>query len=736
MAENTIPYELLHENVKRLIWQLNWDHLRDIQENAIVPILSKETDVIISAPTASGKTEAAFLPILSDLVTSEATGLGVLYVSPLKALINDQFERLGLFCEKLGIPINDWHGDVGQSKKEKVFKNPGGILLITPESVEALFVNRGHAVPAFFSTLRYIVIDELHSFIGSERGKQLQSLLHRIEVVTKRVIPRIGLSATLGDLQSAATFMRLENNLPCKIIKSTASSQDVKLQIRGYRIGEEPPIIPVENESKPNPDAELIETYGDKFVVGVHLYKTLRGTNNLIFANSRNNTEEYADLLREKSEQDGVPNEFFPHHGSLSKELREDIEQRLKNSTLPTTAVCTSTLELGIDIGSVTSIGQIGSPPNVSSMRQRLGRSGRRGEPGIMRLYIQEKEVTSETGLLDGIRPHLVQSIALTNMLIKGWYETPQADALHLSTFIQQILSSLAQYGSLTAVELWQILGIPFSNVGKPTFIDLLKCLSASEVIQQDSDGSIVLGLKGERITSHYGFYASFTTPQEYQIYNKGSHLGSIPISVVLSEGLCIIFGGRRWKILSIDLEKRIIDVERARGGKPPSFGGSGMAVSKEVRAEMKRIYMSDEVPVFLDKTAISLLAEARDYFSRFELDKHFVIDDKGHALLFHWDSDIVANTILLQLKEMGYELVNEGIALEVTNSVSIKVLADLNTIVTKGFNNNLSLASTVANKVLEKYDNLLTEPLQTEEYASRLIDVENANRCVAIMVN
>jgi ATP-dependent Lhr-like helicase len=254
-----------------------------------------------------------------------------------------------------------------------------------------------------------------------------------------------------------------------------------------------------------------------------------------------------------------------------------------------------------------------------------------------MRIYVQEHEINSDTELIDALRPHLVQSIALTNMLIKGWYEKPQVDALHLSTFIQQILSSLAQYGSLTAVELWQILGIPFGNVGKNIFIELLKCLRASEVIQQDTNGNIVLGLKGERITSHYGFYASFTTPQEYQIYNKGTHLGSIPISVVLSEGLCIIFGGRRWKILSIDIEKRVIDVEHARGGKPPVFGGSGMSISKEVRTEMKRIYMSDEIPIFLDKAAKKLLIEAREYFHRHDMYRQYVVDDSGHALVFHW---------------------------------------------------------------------------------------------------
>lgn len=730
MSANSSNVDLLHENLRRLLWEQNWESLRDIQEHAIPPVLSKTTDVLISAPTAFGKTEAAFLPILSDFSSEIPTGLGCLYISPLKALINDQFDRLGSMCERLGIIIHQWHGDVSQSHKKVVLNNGSGILLITPESLEALFVNRGHLIPSLFSNLRYVVIDELHSFIGSERGKQLQSLLRRIEISTKRIVPRIGLSATLGDLTFAARYMRTEQNFPCKIIKSNSSGQEIKLQLRGYIVNSNVAEQELVEENRVAIDNEdFREVYGDKIDIAEHLFKTLRGTNNLIFANSRSNTEQYADLLREFSERENVPNEFYPHHGSLSKELREDVEQKLKSQSLPTTAVATSTLELGIDIGAVKSIAQIGSPPSVSSLRQRLGRSGRRGEPAIMRIYIQEKELSSKLSLLDSLRCELVEAIAIVNLLIKGWYEQPTQTKLHLSTFIQQILSLLSQYGSVHAAELWKILcdRSAFGSIDKAMFAEVLKCLSKVEIIQQTSDGSIVLDLKGERIVGHYSFYASFTTSQEYQIYTHGKLLGTIPINVAIVPGLCIIFGGRRWKVLSLDIEKRIVEVERSRGGRPPNFSGSGGSTSKQIRDEMRRVYISTDVPEYLDKQAVRLLAEGRDFFHRYNLATTKLLFHNGDTLFFHWDSDIVANTILLELRAAGLEGSHEGIALHFPKTSLEMINSAFEGIKSSGFTSDIDLASTVANKLSEKYDWILNEQLIDKDYAARAIDTKSA---------
>ena len=227
--------ELLDTRIQRWVWQKGWTGLRDAQEEAIPALLEAANDVIIAAATASGKTEAAFLPILSKLVDSgEEMGVA-LYISPLKALINDQWGRLDQLCEELDIPVVPWHGDIAQSRKRKFMSRPQGVLLITPESLEAQFVRRGHEIRRFFGELQYVVVDELHAFIGSDRGKQLQSLMQRIEYAIERRVTRIGLSATLGDPLLAAAFLRPDGP-PAQIIESKAAAQELRVQLRGYRI--------------------------------------------------------------------------------------------------------------------------------------------------------------------------------------------------------------------------------------------------------------------------------------------------------------------------------------------------------------------------------------------------------------------------------------------------------------------------------------------------------------------
>ena len=234
MSES-VHFNLLHKDVQRWIWAQKWTELRDIQEQAIQPIMDADCDLIISASTAAGKTEAAFLPACSRIAKFQPNGVGILYISPLKALINDQFRRLESLCEMLDIPVTPWHGDVLQSIKNKQKRNPAGIILITPESLESLLLNQSGWCSQAFSELSHIIIDEFHAFLGTERGCQLQSLMHRIEFLTKRSIPRIALSATLSDMQQVAKYLRPSPcRYPCKIIESNTAHSDLKIQLRGY----------------------------------------------------------------------------------------------------------------------------------------------------------------------------------------------------------------------------------------------------------------------------------------------------------------------------------------------------------------------------------------------------------------------------------------------------------------------------------------------------------------------
>ena len=549
--------ERLDERIQRWVWQKGWTGLRDAQETAIPVLLEGQQDIIIAAATASGKTEAAFLPILSKLL-SNGEEMGVaLYISPLKALINDQWGRLDQLCEELGIPVAPWHGDITATRKRNFLKRPQGVLLITPESLEAQFVLRGHELKRYFGELQYVVVDELHAFIGSDRGKQLQSLMRRIECVIDRRVPRVGLSATLGDPSLAASFLRPEGPLP-QIIQSKSASQELLVQLRGYLIesvhqsGLDGEVASPDGGRLQPDEAAEVKAYES---MADHLFKSLRGSNNLLFPNSRNRVEYFSDLLRRRCERQGIPNEFWPHHGSLSREIREDTEAALKAGDRPATAICTTTLELGIDIGAVKSVAQIGPPPSVASLRQRLGRSGRRaGEPAILRAYVAENEVSVDSPLSDRLRESLVQSAACVRLLLGEWFEPPTQSGMHLSTLVQQVLSMIAERGGISATDISRTLMIhgPFAELRASDLAALLRELGRRELLVQDSSGVLLLGPAGERAVGHYDFYAAFASREEWQIVQDGRSIGTLPIDSPVYEGMCIIFGGRRWKILSV----------------------------------------------------------------------------------------------------------------------------------------------------------------------------------------
>jgi superfamily II DNA/RNA helicase len=721
-------FERLHERVRRWVWQEKWDQLRDVQEQAIEPILSGSKDVIIMAATAAGKTEAAFLPICSRLTGDAGGSVRALYVGPLKALINDQFQRLDRLCEHLEIPVHRWHGDVQAGAKQSLLKTPSGVLLITPESLEALFVNRGTHISRIFGGLEFVVIDELHAFIGNERGRQLQSLLHRLEIAIRKHVPRIALSATLGDTDIAAKFLRPRMGADVTVITSSGDGRELKMQVRGYR-ATAPALSRAEQRTaeKAGHEVQLEEvTSGDKITISEHLFTTLRGRDNLIFANARTAVEEYADLLRRMSEKQHVPNEFFPHHGNLSKELREDVERLLKDRNRPLNAVCTSTLELGIDIGSVHSIAQIGAPPSVAAMRQRLGRSGRKaGEASILRLYVVAEEVTDSTAPQDTIHPELVQSIAMLNLLLAKWYEPPATGALHLSTLVQQVLSLIAQHGGITAKDAWEVLckSGPFGEVDARMFAEFLRGLGAHDLIAQAADGTLLPGGVGERIINHYSFYTAFTTPEEYRLVSDGRTLGTLPIDYPVAEGQFLIFAGRRWRVTRVEPEQKVIDLVPAPGGRPPQFGGTGISVHDNVRQEMLKVYRSGDIPIFLDAGARGLLTEARANFARLGLVENEIIASGDQALLFPWMGSRVMNTLFLQLQQRGVDACLQGLAIAVDRHTPDQLRDLLRQVVAEGPADGAVLAAQASDQLLEKYDRFLPERLLAIDYASRQLD-------------
>ena len=648
----------LAEPVQRWVWDREITKLYPIQEQAIRTILHSQNDLIIAAPTAGGKTEAAFLPLISEAYRApNASGFDLLYVGPLRALINDQVERLEDLCRHTEIPVHAWHGDIATSRKDRAKRDPRGILLITPESLEAWFVLRGMEVGAAFGQVKAVVIDELHALLDNERGIHVRSLLTRLEIAAGRRIRRIGLSATLGEMDLAKSYLRPEAAADVELIESERRG-NLKVQVRGYVVSA--------NDDEPE------ATESSQRAVAGHLFETLRGETNLIFAGSRRNVELYADALRRLSETMRVPLEFFPHHSSLSRGHRLAIEERLK-SNRPTTAVCTSTLELGIDIGSIESIAQIGPPFSVASLRQRLGRSGRRkGQSAVLRMYAIETDMGAEAHLADRLRLGLVQCVAMVELLKKRWIEPPLPQALHLSTFVHQVLSVIAERGGVQAAVLYDVLCRkgPFRLIGQQQFMRILRHLGRQEValIEQARDGSILLGQRGERVVEHYSWYAVFQTPQEYRIVCEGKTLGTLPVNPGLSEGTHIIFVGRRWRVTAVHTESKVLEVVADTKGKVPKFAGTGGLVHDRVIQEMQVVLKSQDQYDYLNEPARKVLSWARDEFRLLGLNARALITqpEENAAIVATWSGSIKNATLAVVLESMGYSITQHSGLLDV----------------------------------------------------------------------
>ncbi|MBR3530013.1 MAG: DEAD/DEAH box helicase [Bacteroidaceae bacterium] len=707
--QQSSSFNLLDTKVQQWVWKQGWTSLKDIQENSILPILDDNCDVIISAATAGGKTEAVFLPILTNILKCENdSGYQVLYISPLKSLINDQYRRLQDMTNDMPINVTPWHGDISSTKKQNSLKNPNGILIITPESLEALFVHHHFQLKKAFCNLKYVVIDELHAFIPTERGKQLQSLMSRIEHVTGKHIPRIAMSATFSDYGIVEEFLRQDHCIPCVVPKQGKSSHEIKVLIKEYTYGY-------------NEKHQIDKTIADD------LFLRLRGSNNLVFTNNRQECETISILLNEKSDFEKVPNEFRIHHGSISKETRTKVEHELQSGMMPITAICTSTLELGVDIGKVKSIVQIETANSVSSLRQRLGRSGRRDEASILRIY--SSDYTGENAdLLDLMKSNLFQNIAVIELLMEHKYEIPNVNGIHLSTLIQQVLSVIAQFGSFNPQDGWLLLckNGAFRNVSPSLFLNLLKDLGNADVIQQTGNGQIIIGTVGEDILLDKEFYAAFTTYPELYIVNSqnGENIGSI-MADKIGIGVCVILGGKKWSVSEIDYKAKKAYVIPCNFGVLPIFRNEGADIDKIIVQKMKDIYLSNDVYSYLDKKtdALNCLYSARTYFKKHNLDKDICLYEEEYILLTWAGSktnrtiSLIANLYLDKILGFNHIFIH-GLSKE-------DVLKILKYPKPKAEELCPFLMRFV--KDTKKFDYLLSDELLDIEYASMYLDVDAA---------
>lgn len=649
----TSAFDLLHPTVQRKLWDMKWTELRQIQVEAIQHLLGgTPTDSIIESPTASGKTEAAFLPVLSAIADEPFGSVRVMYIGPLKALINDQFGRVEQLCERMEMPVCRWHGDVDDGPRKALLARPGGVLLITPESLEAMFVLRPTMLPALFGKLAYVVIDETHAFLGSERGAQLISQLHRLRVRAGCDPIRVGLSATLGDHDAACRWLRRDGR-PVRVIASKASEAEIKLKIRGHW-RQQP-----EGEDDHDPTtAEIARA----ILLACH------GNTNLVFANSKGLIEELADELATQTRAMSLGDEIVVHHGSLSKEQRERAEEVLR-ADRPCTAVCSNTLELGIDIGAIDQVVQVSPPWSVASLVQRIGRSGRRpGAPRILRGHFAEERPSPDATPWDRLFLDFIRGLATIDLMLERWLEPPMVDRANLSTLVQQLLSTLAETGGIRAHHLYARLleSGAFAGISKGDFAAVLRELGARDLVEQLPDSTLVLGLKGQRIVEHYSFYAAFKAPAEFQVLFRDRVLGTLPESMLPGVGEHVILAGKRWLVDDIDVDARKVLVSPSRGRRPPRFASGQPDTDPTVHARMRQLLADDRIPTYVDDIAREILAEARRAAHEVQLDA--IVRDAGERTALQlWAGTRVFRTLWLVLASAGIQITSAGdVAIEI----------------------------------------------------------------------
>lgn len=600
--------------VQEYIYRNRWENLRAIQVAAADAIFNTDDNVLLTASTASGKTEAAFFPIITLFSEDPPASVGCIYIGPLKALINDQFSRLNDLCAEADIPVWHWHGDVAQSHKSRLMKHPSGILQITPESLEAILLHKHAAVPKLFGDLRFVVIDEVHSLLRGDRGGQTLCLIERLSRMAGVNPRRIGLSATIGDPEGTGEFLSLGTGRRTIIPKIEARGSKWRLSMEHFYVKDVQAAegkdvhdaLPVLEEKTAEAPKNADPGIG-------YIYEHTRGKKCLVFVNSREECETVTTTLRQYCELQNERDRFLIHHGNLSASYRETAESVMKDDSQYMTTVTTATLELGIDIGRLERAFQIDAPWTVSSFLQRMGRTGRRESPPEMWFVMREDEPEARAMLPATIPWKLLQGISLVQLYLEErWCEPPRLNRYAYSLLYHQTMSTLASCGELSPRALAdRVLRLNyFHRVSQEDYKVLLRHLIKTDHIQQTEQGGLIVGLTGERVVNSFKFYGVFVESEEYTVRSESQELGTVCLPPPVGEKLAI--AGHVWLVLDVDHKRHLVYCEQVKGNIPAYFGECPGDLHTKILQRMRRVLKEDRQYPYLMQNAVARLDQAR----------------------------------------------------------------------------------------------------------------------------
>jgi len=563
--------ERLHPAVAHhLVNSLGWRSLRPLQEAAVGPVIDGEHALLV-APTAQGKTEAVMLPLLSRMSAERWSGLTVLYVCPLRALLNNLAPRLSRYCELLGRRAAVWHGDVGAGERRRIQRDPPDLLLTTPESLEAMGISRRVDEQALLGHVRAVVVDEIHAFAGDDRGWHLLALLNRLGPA----IQRIGLSATVGNPEALLDWLATGAIGRRRVIQGEATAA---------------------NQPRLEVDSVGSVANAARVIAALH-----RGEKRLVFADSRARVEGLAAALRAEGTT------VFVSHSSLSADERR-LAERAFAEARDCVIVATSTLELGLDVGDLDRVVQLGAPLTVASVLQRIGRTGRR-EGGVRNCLFLA--TTDE---------ELLHALALVELTHAGWVEPLLAPPRPIHLAAQQLLARVLTAGRLGQSD-WPG---PFEPVAAASGLgeDALRALArfmAERDVLLEHGGVLQIGTAGEERFGRRHFMevtSSFLSEPLLAVRWGARQLGQIdPSALLVRDGQrpVILLGGTAWAVGDVDWARRQVWVQPTDDSGRSRWSGAGGALSIEVCHAMRRLAAGGATKGVLSRRASDHLAGVRE---------------------------------------------------------------------------------------------------------------------------
>ena len=742
MTDNEIFYSF-SPFIRDFIYRHNWQDLRAVQLAAARVLLETDKNLLLTSSTASGKTEAAFFPILSMMEADMPTSVGVLYIAPLKSLINDQFSRLDELLDDAGIPVFHWHGDVAQSHKAKLLKDPKGILQITPESLESMLMNRSNDLVRLFGDLRFIVIDEIHTLTGSDRGNQIICQLVRLARLIGHVPRRIGLSATVGDPHAAAEWLGGGTGVETVVPQITEGKTRWKLGMEHFylqgdsfdqsndRSETENIALAAESEEANEKPENLLPSRGKVEIDPgyEYIYDCVKDKKAIVFSNSREETEFVTATLRQIADNRNEPDTFLIHHGNLSASIREEAEAKMKDDEAKYAVCATVTMELGIDIGRLERIVQNDAPNSVSSFLQRLGRSGRREMPPEMMMVFREENPLPNAPLPQLIPWSFLRAIAIVQLYLEEKFiEPPIVKTMPFSLAFQQTLSTLASSGELTPKALAdRVLTLPpFRGLSKEDYKTLLLSMIQNDFIEMTEEKGLIVGLKGERLTNSFKFYAVFKDSEDYTVRCESDEIGTITTPPPVGDRFAL--AGRVWEVEELDIPRKLLYVKPVAGKMEVSWPGDSGEIHTKILERMKRVLEEDTVYPYLKPNAVHRLDVARKVARNTGMLTHSIVPLGGYTYcLFPWLGTRSFRTLRKFIASHGarYKLGNlefDGcyymmFKMETANEYAF--IRDLNEILkTEGIDKS-RLVNGGEMPVFEKYDDYLPAELLRRQYAA-----------------